>query len=68
MQADDLILISVDDHVIEPPDLFVNTLDARYRDRAPKLVRNAEGSDVWTFGDVVIETSALNAPSARAPT
>jgi hypothetical protein len=38
--VDDLILISVDDHLIEPPDIFVNHLDAAYQDRAPKLVRN----------------------------
>ena len=64
-EVDDLILISVDDHVIEPPDLFVGHLDAKYQDRAPKLTRNAEGSDVWTFGQVVMETAALNAVAGR---
>ena len=63
--VDDLILISVDDHVIEPPDLFVGHLAAKYQDRAPKLTRNAEGSDVWTFGQVVMETAALNAVAGR---
>ena len=29
MQKDDLILISVDDHIIEPPDMFVNHLPAQ---------------------------------------
>ena len=48
LDVDGLILISVDDHIIEPPDLFVHHLDAKYLDRAPKLVRNDEGSDVWT--------------------
>ncbi|HEX6567733.1 MAG TPA: hypothetical protein VF015_01140 [Acidimicrobiales bacterium] len=65
LEVDDLILVSVDDHLIEPPDLFVNHLDARYLDRAPKLVRNGEGSDVWTFGKVVMETAALNAVAGR---
>ena len=51
MDTDDLILISVDDHLIEPPDLFADHLDAKYLDRAPKLVRNDEGDDVWMFGD-----------------
>jgi predicted TIM-barrel fold metal-dependent hydrolase len=63
--VDDLILISVDDHVIEPPDLFVNHLATKYQDRAPKMVRNDEGSDVWVFGQTVIETSALNAVAGR---
>ena len=64
-KADELILISVDDHIIEPPDLFVSHLDAKYQDRAPKLVRNEEGSDVWVFGKVVMETAALNAVAGR---
>ena len=63
--AEDLVLISVDDHLIEPPDLFVHHLAAKYQDRAPKLVRNDEGSDVWKFGDVVMETAALNAVAGR---
>ncbi|MGH9090082.1 MAG: amidohydrolase family protein [Acidimicrobiales bacterium] len=63
--VDDLVLISVDDHLIEPPDLFVHHLEARYQDRAPRLVRNDEGNDVWVFGKVVMETAALNAVAGR---
>ena len=54
VEVNELILISVDDHIIEPPDLFVHHLGAEYRDRAPKLVRNDEGSYVWKFGDAVM--------------
>jgi predicted TIM-barrel fold metal-dependent hydrolase len=63
--ADDLILISVDDHVIEPPDVFVNHLPPKYLERAPKLTRRDDGSDVWVFGKAVIENSALNAVAGR---
>ncbi|WP_330307893.1 MULTISPECIES: hypothetical protein [unclassified Streptomyces] len=31
MERDDLILISVDDHIIEPPDMLVNHLPERYK-------------------------------------
>jgi predicted TIM-barrel fold metal-dependent hydrolase len=65
MNIDDLILISVDDHLIEPPDLFVGHLDSRYLDRAPKLVRNEAGDDVWKFGPITMETAALNAVAGR---
>jgi len=65
MDVDDLILISVDDHLIEPPDLFLNHLDAKYQDQAPKLVRTDEGNDVWKFGEIVMETAALNAVAGR---
>ena len=58
--VDDLILISVDDHVIEPPDLFAGHLTGDYLERAPKLVRNEAGNDVWTFGDAVIENPAAD--------
>ncbi|HEY5696849.1 MAG TPA: amidohydrolase family protein, partial [Acidimicrobiales bacterium] len=63
--VDDLILISVDDHVIEPPDLFAGHLTGDYLERAPQLVRNEAGNDVWTFGDAVIENPALNAVAGR---
>jgi len=32
-------IISVDDHVIEPPDVWLNRLPAKYKDRAPRLQR-----------------------------
>ena len=33
-------IISVDDHVVEPPDLWTNRLPARYRDRGPRVERD----------------------------
>jgi len=32
-------IISVDDHVVEPPDLFLRWLPERFRDRAPRIER-----------------------------
>jgi predicted TIM-barrel fold metal-dependent hydrolase len=40
-----LQLISSDSHVSEPPDLWVERLDIKYRDRAPRLVLNPEGQE-----------------------
>jgi predicted TIM-barrel fold metal-dependent hydrolase len=65
MHIDDMILISVDDHIIEPPDMFKNHLPAKYRDEAPRLVHNPDGSDTWQFRDVVIPNVALNAVAGR---
>jgi predicted TIM-barrel fold metal-dependent hydrolase len=65
MKRDDLILISVDDHIIEPPDMFVNHLPEKYRSDAPQLVHRADGTDVWTFRDTVIPNPALNAVAGR---
>jgi predicted TIM-barrel fold metal-dependent hydrolase len=62
---DDMILISVDDHIIEPPDMFVNHLPKKYKLDAPRLVHNLDGSDTWAFRDVVIPNVALNAVAGR---
>src|SRR6476646_3783174 len=65
MNKDDMILISVDDHVVEPPDMFRNHLAKKYLDEAPRLVHNPDGSDTWQFRDVVIPNVALNAVAGR---
>ena len=65
MNRDDMILISVDDHIIEPPDMFVNHLPKKYQDDAPQLVHRDDGTDVWQFRSTVIPNSALNAVAGR---
>ena len=45
MNKEDMILISVDDHIVEPPDMFENHLPAKYLDQAPRVVRNPDGSE-----------------------
>jgi predicted TIM-barrel fold metal-dependent hydrolase len=65
LNNDDMILISVDDHIIEPPDMFANHLPDKYKLDAPRLVHNPDGSDVWSFRDVVIPNVALNAVAGR---
>ena len=63
MNPDDLILISVDDHVVEPPDMFVGRLPKKYEAEAPHLVRTDDGFDVWKFRQYTIPNSALRRPS-----
>jgi predicted TIM-barrel fold metal-dependent hydrolase len=65
MEVEDFVLISVDDHLIEPPDVFLDHLPAKYQDGAPKLVRRDDGADVWQFRGAIIENSALNAVAGR---
>ncbi|MFD0853002.1 amidohydrolase family protein, partial [Actinomadura adrarensis] len=68
MDRDDLILISVDDHIIEPPDMFVNHLPEKYKAEAPQLVHRDDGTDVWKFRETVIPNAALNAVAGRPKT
>ncbi|OBG74398.1 MULTISPECIES: amidohydrolase family protein [unclassified Mycobacterium] len=65
MNKEDMILISVDDHTVEPPDMFKNHLSKKYQDDAPRLVHNSDGSDMWKFRDTVIPNVALNAVAGR---
>jgi len=65
MDAADLILVSVDDHLVEPPDLFDHHMPAAYRDQAPKVVRNSRGDDVWEFNGATIPNIGLNAVAGR---
>ena len=43
MKTDDMIIVSVDDHLVEPPDMFDGRLPAKYADHAPKVVRTDDG-------------------------
>lgn len=65
MRAEDLIIISVDDHVVEPPDMFDGRLPARYADRAPRVIENDAGREMWLFEGVEIPNFGLNAVSGR---
>ncbi|MCB0997631.1 MAG: amidohydrolase [Acidimicrobiales bacterium] len=61
MNVDDLILFSVDDHVIEPPDMFDDHVPAKYADAAPKVVRDDNGMENWVFQGIVAGSMGLNA-------
>jgi len=65
MHADDLILISVDDHLVEPPTLFDAHIPEQYRDRAPFVRTTRDGSDVWMFEGAKIPNIGLNAVAGR---
>jgi len=49
MKLEDMILISVDDHAVEPPNMFDGRLAQKYVDRGPKVVERG-GSFGWVFG------------------
>ncbi|MCX6525641.1 MAG: amidohydrolase family protein, partial [Actinobacteria bacterium] len=65
MNTDDLILISVDDHVVEPPDMFQNHLPAKYKDAAPRVVVAEDGSDVWLYEGQQLPNIGLNAVAGK---
>jgi predicted TIM-barrel fold metal-dependent hydrolase len=66
MNMDDLILVSVDDHVIEPANMFEDFIPAKYLDRAPKLISDDVG-EKWVFGEGETRNVGLNAVAGRVP-
>ena len=42
MQMDDMVIISVDDHAVEPPEAFIRHYPEGKKDRAPRIVRTSE--------------------------
>jgi len=49
MRMDDMVLLSIDDHSIEPPDMYKRHVPDKYLDQAPKIVRTDQGVDTWVF-------------------
>jgi len=65
MRMEDLILVSVDDHIIEPPELFDRHVSAKYKDQAPRVVEFADGEQRWQFQGQLMPTIASCAVSGR---
>jgi len=60
-------VISVDDHLVEPPDMFVGRLEARFVDRAPRIVEDDQQHQVWEFDGGRFTQVGMNAVAGRRP-
>ena len=58
-------LISVDDHILEPPNLWVDRVAAKDRDRAPRL-ENVDGMDYWVYDGKRYPSSGLSAVAGKS--
>ncbi len=58
-------IISVDDHLIEPRDLFEGRLPAALQDRAPRVVEFSNGSEAWEYEGNLYPQVGLNAIAGR---
>jgi len=67
VQVEDLILVSVDDHVVEPPDIFEGRLSKKAQERAPYIQHLDDGRDVWMFEGNAMPNVGLNAVAGRVP-
>ncbi len=60
-------VISVDDHVVEPAHLFEGRMPAHLADRAPKVIENEHGHQVWAFDGQIFSQVGMNAIAGRNP-
>jgi len=60
-------VISVDDHVVEPADMFEGRIPAKLADRAPRIVETPEGHEVWEFDGAQFSQVGMNAVAGRRP-
>jgi predicted TIM-barrel fold metal-dependent hydrolase len=60
-------IISVDDHLVEPPDMFEGRLPAKLQERAPKIVVTKNGHEVWEFEGERHFQVGQNAVAGRRP-
>ncbi|MBY8856802.1 amidohydrolase [Nocardia sp. CA2R105] len=65
MNKDDLILISVDDHIAEPADMFEAHVPLRYKDKAPRVIHEPDGTQQWYYGDLRGRNMGLNAVAGK---
>ena len=68
MQLEDMILVSVDDHLVEPPsmsDYFADHFPAKYQDRVPRLIHREDGTDAWLIEGNEVSSFGLNAVAGR---
>ncbi|MBI4514810.1 MAG: amidohydrolase [Deltaproteobacteria bacterium] len=62
--AIDYMLISTDDHIIEPPDVWHGRLEAKYQSRAPQIVE-LDGEERWVFEDQKLINTGLSVMAGK---
>lgn len=67
MQMDDMVIISVDDHICEPPDMFKKHLSGKDLETAPQFHVTDSGANYWTYQDRLMASVGLNAVVGRVP-
>ena len=67
VKADDMILISVDDHIAEPADMFEGHVPAKYQHLTPRVETDERGFQQWWYGEKKGRNLGLNAVAGKPP-
>ena len=55
------LVVDMDSHVMEPPDLWQNYLEPQYRDRAIRIERDVDGIETIMIGNDILLKGRLAA-------
>ncbi len=58
-------IISVDDHMVEPPDLFEGRFESKFEDVAPRIVDTENGGQAWLWCGQELANVGFNAVVGR---
>ncbi|MCY3577399.1 MAG: amidohydrolase, partial [bacterium] len=58
-------MISVDDHIVEPPGAFADRFPAKYAEDAPRVVALDDGSETWMYAGHSLPNVGFNAVVGR---
>jgi hypothetical protein len=58
-------VISVDDHIVEPPDTFEGRVPQRFTERAPRVVETDDGGQTWLYDGQSLPNVGFNAVVGR---
>ena len=67
MKMNDMMVVSVDDHISEPPDMFDKHLSGEALATAPKMRTTATGTNYWEYQGMKMPSVGLNAVVGRVP-
>jgi predicted TIM-barrel fold metal-dependent hydrolase len=59
------LIVSVDDHIVEPPHMFEGRLPTRLADRAPRVVEGEDGAQLWHYDGNIYPNVGFNAVVGR---
>jgi predicted TIM-barrel fold metal-dependent hydrolase len=59
-------VISVDDHIVEPPWMFEGRVEAKYADQAPRVVEDELGNQAWIYEGIDLPNFSVHATVGRA--
>jgi predicted TIM-barrel fold metal-dependent hydrolase len=68
MKMQDMILVSLDDHIIEPPNMYDQHLTAEQKRFAPTFHTDEQGRDYWLYDGRRVGNIGLNAVVGRPKT